>query len=94
MLLFSVQESSTADLELFCFSLFFSANVPYFRGGAITSAFMEWRWNFMFSTRVDVFGAVFGIRPEQNNGLIMYSGSANAFISLAMIDGVIQFRYG
>ena len=48
----------------------------------------------MFSTRVDVFGAVFSIRPEQNNGLIMYSGSANAFISLVMIDGVIQFRYG
>lgn len=71
------------------------ANVPYFQGGAIAlgSAYMNWRWNLMFTTRVDVFSAVFGIRPEQNNGLIMYSGSANAFISLAIINGQIQFRF-
>jgi len=67
------------------------ANVPYFLGGASGShSFIEFQ---PLVLRRDEFAAIFEIRPEQDTGLIMYSGSAEDFISLAMRGGKLEFRF-
>lgn len=69
--------------------------MPYFKGGLIGDSYMELQLELMV-VRKDEFAAIFDIRAEQATGLIMYSGSSTAsdFISLAMIGGKLEFRYG
>lgn len=83
----SCMEKLDVNLDLFLLSL---ANVPYFLGGASGShSFIEFQ---PLVLRRDEFAAIFEIRPEQDTGLIMYSGSAEDFISLAMRGGKLEFR--
>lgn len=70
--------------------VFFSANVPYFQAGTVQSdSYIKFQ---PLVLREDEFAASFQIRPEAAAGLIMYSGSGEDFISLAMRGGKLEFR--
>ena len=67
--------------------------MPYFQGGIVSGSYIELELQSMV-VRKDEFAAIFDIRPEEATGLIMYSGSSTKadFISLAMIEGKLEFR--
>ena len=70
--------------------VFFLANVPYFKGGTrVSDSYIQFQ---SLVLRKDEFAAILDIRPEQGTGLIMYSGSVEDFISLAMRGGKLEFR--
>ena len=68
----------------------FPANVPYFQGGvSISDSYIQLQ---PLVLRRDEFVAILEIRPEQETGLVMYSGSSEDFISLAMRRGKLELR--
>ena len=67
--------------------------MPYFRGG-VSGGSDSYIQLPPLVLRRDEFAAIFEIRPEGDTGLIMYSGSAEDFISLAMRAGKLELRYG